>query len=88
VGTFVVPTFIEENDMKKRGLILAAIVAIVMSGLSNIALSISEDSQWTPYVLRWDQKLHVAKKKKVIRKKSSITICSRQANQNSITQQR
>jgi hypothetical protein len=62
--------------MKKSGLIIAGIVVIGMSGLSNMALSVSEDSHWTPYDLRWNQKLPVAKNKKLKRKSEPITICS------------
>ena len=62
--------------MKKSVLILAGIVISAMSCLTNVALSLSENSQWNAYVLQWDQKLSNTKKKKIARKVEPMTICS------------
>jgi hypothetical protein len=75
--------------MKKRVLVLAGIVIISMSELTDLALSISKDSQWTPYVLSWNQKLTVTRNKKKITKKAEpISICTSPKGKTSITLQR
>jgi hypothetical protein len=73
--------------MKKRMIIIAGIVIIAMSGLSDIALSLTEDPQWTPYVLRWDRKLK-ERKKVNLAKTQSITVCSSKEDLKSDTPQR
>jgi hypothetical protein len=62
--------------MRKRVLVLAGIVIVLISYVSNLALSSSEQSQWNPYVQSWDRKLSSLKKKKVSRKTVDITICT------------
>jgi hypothetical protein len=47
--------------MKKWIFVVAAIILIAMSGLLDVALSLSKDPQWTPYVQTWKQKLPSAK---------------------------
>jgi hypothetical protein len=72
--------------MKKRVIVVAGIVVIAMSGLSTIALSIADDAQWSPYVLRWDQKLPPTKKEN--KQVASIPICSSKKDQKVFAKQR
>lgn len=64
--------------MKKGSVILIGAVMVAMSGLSNIAISISEDPQWTPYVLSWSRKLPKKQneEKNLASEKDTIPVCS------------
>jgi hypothetical protein len=69
--------------MKKGMMILAGAGLIAMSAFSDVALSLSEDPQWTPYVLNWDRELSRSgsKAKKVVAKKEdSIQLCTSKAD--------
>jgi len=62
--------------MRKRVLVLAGIVIVLISYLSNMALSSSEQAQWNSYVQSWDRKLYTLKKTKIASKTEDITICT------------
>lgn len=63
------------KEMRKRAWALGAIAIIALSGLTNIALPLAEDPKWTPYVMRWNEKLH-PEKKRIAKKQEPIPLCS------------
>lgn len=71
--------------MKKRVLIGIVIILIALTNFTDLALSLSRDPQWTPFVLTWKEKLPKAKEAE---KAQDITICSSKPVKSRITLQR
>jgi hypothetical protein len=61
--------------MKKKAMVLVGVVIVAMTSLGNIALSLVEDPQWTPYVQSWNRKLPTEKTNIKAKKRDSITMC-------------
>lgn len=61
--------------MKKSVFILVAIALVGMTNLTEVALSFSEDPQWTPFQQTWKEKLGDERKRDTTQ---AIPICSSQ----------
>jgi hypothetical protein len=62
--------------MKKQSIFVIGVVVVVISCLSEGALSLMEHEQWSNYALTWETKLTSINDKNIKRPIPEITVCS------------